>query len=139
MAVHSQAKGDAAASQLRKEFPHSKILIWILDMESYDSIRKFTEQCASLPRIDIAILNAGLMVSTCTTVAGTSHKLTIQVNQLSINGVSGGAARPHSQDQEGRRCISTADTIVGSDLAYLATFKSKCPILARFDKPKSFS
>ncbi|KAJ5818489.1 retinol dehydrogenase 12 [Penicillium riverlandense] len=108
MGVRSQAKGDAVASQLRKEFPSSTVSVWILDMASYGSICKFAEQCASLPRIDIAILNAGLMVPTYTTVAATGHELTMQVNYL-----------------------STA-------LLAMLLIPTKGPILPQFDNPKAF-
>lgn len=125
MGVRSQAKGDAAASQLRKEFPDSQVSVWILDMESYDSIRKFAEQCAALPRIDVAILNAGLMVPHYTTVAGTGHEVTMQVDYLSTVLLTlllipllkakkaAGASRP------------PALSIIGSDLAYSAKLKTE--------------
>lgn len=138
MGVRSQARGDTAASQLRKEFPNSTISVRILDMESYDSIRKFAEQCASLPQIDIAILNVGLMVPTYRTAASTGHELTMQVNYLSTALLAmllipvlkakkvTGASRP------------PVLSIVGSDLVYSAKPQTKGPILPQFDNPKSF-
>lgn len=83
MAVRSQVKGDEAADQLRSEFPTSNISVWTLEMESYDSIRAFADRCATLPRIDIVLLNAALMKMAHTTVPATGHELTMQVNYLS--------------------------------------------------------
>ncbi len=38
MAVRSPTKGEAAAAKLRKEFPRATIDVWILDMNSYESV-----------------------------------------------------------------------------------------------------
>ncbi|CAG8950032.1 hypothetical protein HYFRA_00004366 [Hymenoscyphus fraxineus] len=140
MAVRSQAKGDAAAIELRKAFPDAQISVWILDMESYDSIRTFAEKCASLPRVDITILNAGVMPATSMKSAGTGHDLVVQVDYLSTvflammlvpvlrsqRAAGAGASKP------------PVLSIVGSDMAYSHTLKTKGPILAQFDDPKSF-
>lgn len=140
MGVRSQAKGDAAAAQLREEFPDSQVSVWILDMESYDSIRAFAERCASLPRIDIVILNAGLTAASYTAVPGTGHELTMQVNYLSTallalllvpvlkSKKAPGATKP------------PVLSIVGSDSAYSAPLKTtEGPLLAQFDDPKGYA
>ncbi|KAK2042400.1 retinol dehydrogenase 12 [Colletotrichum somersetense] len=139
MGVRSQAKGDAAASELRKDFPDSQVSVWVLDMESYDSIRQFTDKCASLPRLDIAILNAGLMMASYKTAAGTGHEMTMQVNYLSTVYLSlllvpvlkskkiPGASRP------------PVLSIVGSDASYMATLKTTNPVLPQCDDPKGYT
>ncbi|KAH6651533.1 retinol dehydrogenase 12 [Truncatella angustata] len=139
MAVRSPAKGEAAASRLRKEFPDSQISVWILDMESYDSIRKFVEQCATLPRLDIAILNAGVMTFSYKTVADTGHEVSMQVDYLStvflallLIPVLKSKKVPHASRPP-------VLNIVGSDMAYWASMKTKEPILPQFDDPKTFS
>ncbi|KAK6218922.1 retinol dehydrogenase 12 [Colletotrichum tabaci] len=141
MGVRSQAKGDAAAAQLRKDFPGAQVSVWILDMESYDSIRAFVERCASsLPRLDITILNAGLMAATYGVAKGTGHELTMQVDYLSTvyltlllipvlksKKVAGGSsARP------------PVLSIVGSDMAYTASLKTTDPVLPQFDDAKAY-
>lgn len=60
MGVRSLSKGEKVAVQLRKAFPSSIITVLLLDMASNDSIHAFVDQCATLPRIDIVILNAGI-------------------------------------------------------------------------------
>ncbi|EFQ31416.1 retinol dehydrogenase 12 [Colletotrichum graminicola] len=138
MGVRSQAKGDAAASQLRKDFPDSQVSVWVLDMESYESIRQFTDRCASLSRLEIVILNAGLMMTSYTPVAGTGHESTFQVNYLSTVYLSlllvpilkskkiPGASRP------------PVLSIVGSDSAYMTSLKTTNPVLPQCDDPKEF-
>ncbi|KAF4977923.1 hypothetical protein FZEAL_5628 [Fusarium zealandicum] len=59
LAVRAQAKGDAAAKQLMANLPDADIQVWILDMESYDSVRKFAARCETLKRLDVVVLNAG--------------------------------------------------------------------------------
>lgn len=150
MGVRSQAKGDAAAGKLRDEFPGAQVSVWTLDMESHDSVRGFAGRCASeLPRIDVVILNAGLMAGpSYTAVAATGHELTVQVNYLSTvllalllvpvlrakkeqgaTAAAAGASRP------------PVLSIVGSDAHYTAPLNKAAegPVLARVDDPKGFS
>ncbi|KAH8657385.1 hypothetical protein BGZ60DRAFT_415796 [Tricladium varicosporioides] len=139
MGVRSQGKGDAAAAQLRTAFPSATISVWIVDLESYDSIRAFANQCAALPRIDIVILNAGLMNMTYATVPATGHEITMQVNYLStallailllpilkVKRVTG-ASRP------------PVLSIVVSDAAYGVDIDTTGPVLQQLDRPKAFS
>jgi len=139
MGVRSQVKGDAAAAQLRTAFPSATISVWILDLESYDSTRAFADQCATLPRIDIAILNAGLIHTPYTVVPATQHEVTIQVNYLSTALLAilllpmlkakrvEGSARP------------PVLTIVGSDVAYGTSMETVGPVLQQLENPKAFS
>ncbi|KAI3397654.1 hypothetical protein diail_10525 [Diaporthe ilicicola] len=138
MGVRSQAKGDAAATQRRKEFPDSEVSVWILDMESHDSVRGFADRCASLPRIDGAILNAGLIMPTYWTVAATGHEITLQVNYLSTillalllipilkSKKALGATKP------------PVLTIVSSDSAYSASLKLDGAILEQINESKGY-
>ncbi|KAF2644240.1 NAD(P)-binding protein [Massarina eburnea CBS 473.64] len=138
MGVRSQAKGDAAAAQLRKQFPSATISVWLVDLESYDSILAFAEKCAALPRIDIAILNAGLVSSSYKVVPNTKHELTLQVNYLSTVLLAIlllpllKAKKPIDAPRP------PVLSIVGSDLAYSAEIDPKKPILKQFDDAKGY-
>ncbi|KAK8039618.1 hypothetical protein PG993_008029 [Apiospora rasikravindrae] len=84
MGVRSQAKGDAAAAALRKEFPGATVSVWIVDMESYASVQAFAQRCGDeLQRIDYVILNAGLITTEPTINEATGRELTLLVNFLS--------------------------------------------------------
>lgn len=139
MGVRSQAKGDAAAAQLREEFPNSKISVWILDMESYNSVRSFAERCASLSRIDVAILNAGLIVPTYKTAPVTGHELTVQVNYLSTVLLALLLIPILKSKRSSDVAKPPVLTIVGSDTAYGGSLKMEGPILAQTDDAKGFS
>jgi len=83
LAVRSLEKGEEAAASLRKLYPEAKVDVWHLDMNSYESIRAFARQCATLPRLDIAILSAGIMNVAFEVNLSTGHEETFQVNYLS--------------------------------------------------------
>ncbi|KAI1643486.1 NAD(P)-binding protein [Daldinia loculata] len=84
IAVRSQAKGDAAASKLRTLYSKAKIEVMIVDMSKYSSIQEFAQRINStLPRLDIAILNAGIIKLKYTTEPSTGHEQILQVNYLS--------------------------------------------------------
>ncbi|KAK2752282.1 short-chain dehydrogenase reductase family [Colletotrichum kahawae] len=83
MGVRNPSKGDALAEGLRREFPLAQIEVWHLEMESYDSVRAFATRCKKeLSRIDIVILNAGVVAQTFTR-SREGHELMLQVNYLS--------------------------------------------------------
>jgi NAD(P)-dependent dehydrogenase (short-subunit alcohol dehydrogenase family) len=85
MAVRSLQKGEAAALDLRSEFPDAKIEVWQLDMASMRSVQAFVARCnQELERLHVAVLNAGLGRPTFERVAeGRKRETTIQVNYLS--------------------------------------------------------
>ncbi|OTB14645.1 hypothetical protein K445DRAFT_319060 [Daldinia sp. EC12] len=139
MGVRSQARGDAAAEKLRKEFPESTISVWLVDMESYDSITAFAKKCEILPRIDIAILNAGLRCDHFTTVKATGHEKTFQVNYLStillaILLLPVLKSKKLSSNSPSPPRLS----IVTSDTSYWADPLKPGPVLPQFDIPEEF-
>ncbi|KAI0430777.1 hypothetical protein F5Y09DRAFT_306862 [Xylaria sp. FL1042] len=140
VAVRSQAKGDAAAEKLRNEFPASHISVWTVDFESYESVCAFADRCATMPRLDIAILNAGIMKSPFTIIPTTKHETMLQVNYLSTallailllpvlkgKGRATGTSRP------------PVLTLVGSDRAYEVNVERRGPVLRQLDKPEHFT
>jgi NAD(P)-dependent dehydrogenase (short-subunit alcohol dehydrogenase family) len=139
VAVRSQERGDAAAAKLRKEFPNATVEVWLLNMSSYESITAFAERCKTLDRIDIAILNVGLMMVTYTIVPETGHEQTLQINYLSTALLAilllptmkakkvPGSPRP------------PVLTIVGSDIAFSAKLDTTGPIIPQLDQEKTFS
>ncbi|KAL7625719.1 hypothetical protein AAE478_004942 [Parahypoxylon ruwenzoriense] len=70
LAVRNESKGQAAAGELSKgrDLRKDTIEVWLLDYSSYDSICSFVERVKSLKRLDIAILNAGIMTTTAVVV-----------------------------------------------------------------------
>ncbi|KAF3941814.1 hypothetical protein ABW19_dt0207673 [Dactylella cylindrospora] len=63
LAVRTISKGEAARDNIKKSCPESKTNIHVLhlDMGSFASVREFADRVtAEFPKIDIAILNAGI-------------------------------------------------------------------------------
>ncbi|ETS83869.1 hypothetical protein PFICI_05745 [Pestalotiopsis fici W106-1] len=138
VAVRSQEKGDLAAGKLRDEFPKATVSVWILDLESYDSIQAFAERCQTLPRIDIVVLNAGLRKPSFTTVPSTHHETVIQVNYLST-ALLAILLLPVLKSKATPTRPPTL-TFSGSDLMYtVASSKGKDPILQQFDDAKAYN
>lgn len=142
MGVRSAAKGEKAAAPLRAEFPASKVSVWMLDMECYDSIGAFVDQCASLPRLDIVILNAGMGSSKYAVVPGTGHEITVQVNYHSTVLLMI-LLLPILKRQEAWKAGGKPPTltVVSSDVVYSTSFNQTpgSPLLKHFDKPESYS
>ncbi|KAF2740936.1 hypothetical protein EJ04DRAFT_518143 [Polyplosphaeria fusca] len=61
LAVRSVEKGEAAKTAIEaRQQGQGQLEVWELDMGSYDSIVAFAKRAASLDRLDIALLNAGV-------------------------------------------------------------------------------
>ncbi|KAF5592393.1 WW domain-containing protein [Fusarium pseudocircinatum] len=85
IAVRSEDKGNAAATQLRQSALSTspQIDVWGLDMGDYRSVGAFAKRCETLSRIDFVILNAGMGDITFHRNKATGHEETLQVNFLS--------------------------------------------------------
>lgn len=138
IAVRSLKKGEDVAANLRKKYPKAKIEVWLLDMSSYDSIQAFVSQIeGKLPRLDIAILNAGISKSTFR-LANTGHEETMQVNFLSTMLLSI-LLLPLLKSKSPAGSPGRL-TIVTSMLSLTAEFaqKDKIPLLKAFDDETIF-
>ena len=140
LAVRSPEKGEAAAAKLRQLYREASIEVWQLDLSLYGSIQAFAKRVESqLSRIDIVLLNAGVIKLNFTTVKSTGHEECLQVNYLSTmlltilllpilksKGPPGG--------QPARL------TVVSAALTLAAKFPNRdaTPLLQSFDDPKTF-
>lgn len=140
LAVRSVEKGETAAAKLRHLHPKPKIEVWQLDMSLYDSIKAFASRVKStLARIDIVILNAGVIGLNFKIVESTGHEETLQVNYLSTVLLTIlllpilKAKRPPGSEP-------LHLTIVNAALSLAAKFPNRDanPILPSFDDPKAF-
>lgn len=139
LAVRSQAKGDAVAQKLRADFPKADIRVWLVDMESYKSVRDFAIRCESLERLDIAILNAGLGKTEFQRAeGGKGREVTVQVNFLTTVLLAMlllplMAKKRTSFSGPGRL------SIVGSDTAHIANLgDTSAGILNSFDREEGY-
>ena len=138
VAVRSSTKGEAAATKLRKQYPNATIDVWALDMSSYESIQSFAKRAETLPRLDIAILNAGLAGAKFETVPSTGHEMTFQVNYLSTMFLAilllPTLKQKSPVGEPGRL------TIVTSMLSMTVKFpnKKEVPLIPSFDNKKFF-
>ncbi|GAW13821.1 hypothetical protein ANO14919_032110 [Xylariales sp. No.14919] len=139
LAVRSQTKGDKAADGLRKEFPGANISVWLLDMNSYDSITAFAERCKSLPKINMVILNAGVMgAATLTPDSSTGHEFSFQVNYLSTVLLTI-LLLPVLKAKRITGTKPPVLSIVTSDTAYWASIGRQGPLLPQLAKAENYS
>ncbi len=141
LAVRSLDKGEAAAQKMRALFPKSTIEVWQLDMCSYESIQAFVHRVESqLPRLDIALLNAGIVKFAFNTVKSTGHEETLQANYLSTM-LLAILLLPVLKAKRPRDDPPARLTIVSAALTLAAKFpeRDRVPVLAAFDDPGLFT
>ncbi|KAI1138437.1 NAD(P)-binding protein [Hypoxylon sp. FL0543] len=137
LAVRSNAKGEAAAIKLRTRYAKAKIDVWPLDMGSYESIQAFARRVDSqLPRLDMAILNAGVSKLEFGTVPSTGHEETVQINYLST--VLLAVLLLPALKSKSPPGIPGRLTIASAALTLVAKFPNRheSPLLPSFDDPK---
>ena len=64
LAVRSIEKGQAAALRMIEETKETRsdvVEVWQLDMASFASVQAFAQRVLTLPRLDIAVLNSGVL------------------------------------------------------------------------------
>jgi NAD(P)-dependent dehydrogenase (short-subunit alcohol dehydrogenase family) len=139
LAVRSLERGEEAAASLRKLYPGAKIDVWHLDMNSYESIRVFAKKCTTLPRLDIAILSAGILNMTFEVNSSTGHEETFQVNYLSTALLTllllPTLKNKNPSGTPGRL------TLVASSAALLAEFseRNRVPLIPSFDNQEGWN
>lgn len=134
--ARSLSRGEEAATSLRNAHPYMKIDVWELDMLNYDSIQNLAAKCASLPKLHIAILNAGMYSGAQSKInPATGHEESFQVNYLSTTLLSIlllPVLKAKSPNEEPGKL-----TVVGSGTGLVADFpnKDEVPLIPSFDKP----
>ncbi|CZR56755.1 related to enoyl-CoA hydratase/isomerase [Phialocephala subalpina] len=85
LAVRSSSKGEAAKKDILSTNPGSStdVEVWLLDMESFESVLAFGERASKLPSLYIAMLNAGVFKFEWTTSPTSGIESSLQVNHLS--------------------------------------------------------
>jgi NAD(P)-dependent dehydrogenase (short-subunit alcohol dehydrogenase family) len=134
LAVRSPSKGEDARSKLAQAYPNAKIEVYELEMGSYKSIQEFVRRVEKLSRLDIAILNAGIVSPNFELNAETGHENVIQINYLSTM-LLAILLLPVLKSKSPTGSPGRL-TIVGSGVAYGAKFpnRNEVPLLASFDK-----
>lgn len=137
MAVRNEAAGAKAREELLKTAPNTKIEVWKLDMSSYSSITAFVDRVKTIPRIDFAILNAGIYAQQYEKCPETGHESTYQVNWISTALLTI-LLLPVIKNGKG---TNKRITIVCSDMHEMSTLKWETApsVLEWLDDPKNFS
>jgi len=82
LGVRSLQKGESAKAQIEKATGRTGVVqVWPLDLASSDSIDAFAKRVESLKRVDVAVLNAGILPSTFK-LSEEGWETNLQVNTL---------------------------------------------------------
>jgi len=82
LAVRTISKGEAAKKSIEDSTKRTGVVeVWEIDQENYGSVVMFAKKAQSLERLDVAILNAGLMTPEFNMAEG--HEKMILVNVIS--------------------------------------------------------
>ncbi|KAL9132869.1 MAG: hypothetical protein Q9175_005951 [Cornicularia normoerica] len=105
----------------------------------YESVTQFTQKCATLPRLDCAVLNAGVFKSELDINKVTGHEEVLQVNYLSF-ALLAIQLLPIMDKINSFRSRPGTITIVGSRPAEWAILEEQeqNPIFPAFNNPKYF-
>ncbi|KAJ7232459.1 hypothetical protein B0H12DRAFT_1019266 [Mycena haematopus] len=140
LAVRSIERGTAAAARLRLVYPKATYEVWELNMSSYPSVQAFARRVeAQLSRVDIVILNAGLIKLVFAATDSTGHEEELQVNYLSTMLLTV-LLLPILKAKRPPGGSPSHLTIVNAALALAAKnpYKDCNPMFAGFDNPKLF-
>lgn len=140
MAVRTPSKGEAAAEKIRAASPACQVDVWPLDMSSYASVQAFAQRCATeLPRLDMAVLNAGGLNLAFSTSADSGHETTVQVNYLSTV-LLATLLLPTLRDRSGPGTPGRL-SVVSSGTAMAAPLKNRAarPLLPSFDVEETYA
>ncbi len=125
LGVRTLSKGLTAKADIEATTGKPNVVeVWELDLASFDSVKRFAERAKRLPRLDAAVMNAGL-ASGSWDITSDGWERGLQVNVLSTSllsllllpllvktGKTFSGARPHL-------------TIVASDMADTVAFKER--------------
>jgi NAD(P)-dependent dehydrogenase (short-subunit alcohol dehydrogenase family) len=127
MAVRSPSKGETARREILKSTGRedSSIEVWELDMNSYESVKKFAARVtSSLPRVDGVLANAGIMVDVFQMSEDNESTMTVNVVSTFLLLL---VLLPKLRESATKFDIAPRFTIVNSALHYTAPLKELDP------------
>lgn len=124
LAVRNRDKGEAAKQSILSSTGRTDatIEVWILDMQSYDSIQAFCAKVNQLRRLDAVLENAGIMTNHFNMVAG--YESTITTNVIGTFLLALGVL-PKLRQSAAEYNMQPRLSIVSSDLHSVAQFPER--------------
>ena len=139
LAVRSLENGETAKAQLQKGNPDCTIEVWELDQNDFASVTAFGKRAQALNRLDIAILNAGVMKREYIQ-APSGHELHLQINYLATALLSL-LLLPRLKENAKAAGQPSHLTIVTSEMHMWTPFKQRSApnLFQELDKKSAFS
>ncbi|KAF8857320.1 putative short-chain dehydrogenase [Acephala macrosclerotiorum] len=125
LGVRTVSKGNAAKSDIESTTRRPGVVeVWELDLESFDSVKTFASRATKLPRLDTAIMNAG-MASGKWNLSPHGFERTIQVNVLSTSLLSLLLLPIMARTKRSSPSTTPHLVILGSDIHKAAKFEER--------------
>ncbi|KAI0425448.1 short-chain dehydrogenase/reductase SDR [Xylaria sp. FL1042] len=121
LGVRSVEKGEAARKEILARSPTIEVLVWQVDHESFQSVDEFGRRAATLDRLDLVILNAGVK-NVDYVQSRTGHESHVQVNHLGTSLLSLHVLGPLDRTAKATGSPGRL-TIVSSEVHFWAKFK----------------
>lgn len=147
LAVRDERKGETARQNLlaaHRDLSPAAIQVWNLDLASYSSITAFAERTRTLPSLDIAILNAGIIKMAETFSPATGYEEMVQINYLATMLLAVLLLPVLKEKKSGpgpaRLCVVSSDVAAWTNFAertsnpLLPAFKQKSPTFSSGDR-----
>ncbi|KAJ5412265.1 uncharacterized protein N7487_006624 [Penicillium crustosum] len=126
MAVRDLNKGEAARQELLQSTnrEESSVEVWLLDMDSYFSVKSFACRAAALPRLDALLPNAGIITNTFSISEEDEKTITVNVVSTFLLIL---LLVPKLQESASKFNITPRITIPNSALHYTASLEHLDP------------
>lgn len=126
MTVRDLKKGEAARQELLQSTSReeSSVEVWLLDMDSYFSVKSFASRAAALPRLDALLANAGLVTNTFSISEEDEKTITVNVVSTFLLIL---LLVPKLQESASKFKITPRVTIPNSALHYIASLEHLDP------------
>lgn len=123
LAVRNTTAGNEAKSSIEKSTKRTDIVeVWTLDLSSYASVLSFASRCQTLARIDVLLLNAGIVATKFSLME--NHESTLTVNVISTF-LLACLLLPKLSETAHEFSTKTHCTIVSSDVHGWTSFKER--------------
>ncbi|KAI7220200.1 NAD(P)-binding protein [Hortaea werneckii] len=131
IACRSTAKGEAAKQDVEASTGRKGVVdVWPLDLTDYESVKAFAQRAKGLARLDVALLNAGIIwlmdiiadTPEFTTVAGNESTITVNVVSTFLLAL---LLLPKLQESGNRFNTIPTLTVVSSEMHFVTSFPER--------------
>ncbi|KAL8764197.1 MAG: hypothetical protein Q9184_000166 [Pyrenodesmia sp. 2 TL-2023] len=123
LAVRNIEKGEKAKASIEESTSRKGVVeVWQVDLTSYKSVQEFAQKARELPRLDVLLANAGLMVDKWQMAEEDEVTVTTNVVSTFLMGI---LTLPKLQETATRFNVGPRLVVVASDLHFLTNLPER--------------